>query len=123
MIRITIPGPVPSLKNQKKIGRGRMYDDPEVVAYKRDFGFFVPPEYKTLKLGSKRRFVRVDVRIFAQDWRRDADAEILYDCLQVAGVLSNDRWARLKTISAVSIDPARPRAEIDVIELAVGTEG
>ncbi len=119
-MRLIIPGIVPSLKNQKRIARGRMYCDPQVMAYKRDFGLFIPAKDKLAKLGSKLRFLRVDVRLYPENWRRDADCEILYDCLQECGVISNDRWIRLKTINATTLDPINPRAEIDIMELAVG---
>ncbi len=42
MKRLTVHGVIPSLKNQKRIGKGRIYDDPEVKAFKNDFYLFVP---------------------------------------------------------------------------------
>ncbi len=118
MIRITIPGPIPSLKNQKRLGKGRMFDDPQVVAFKRDFPLFVPAMFKGLKFGSQKQFVRIDVRLYAESWRRDADVEIIYDCLQESEVLSNDRWVRMKFVDATRIDAINPRAEIEIRELA-----
>ncbi len=118
-MRLIIPGVVPSLKNQKRLGRGRMFDDPQVVAYKRDFGLFVKPSQQQ-KLGSARQFLRVDVRLYPENWRRDAEAEIVFDCLQACGVISNDRWIRLKTINATTLDPIHPRCEVDITELAHG---
>ncbi len=118
MTRITIPGPIPSLKNQKRIGKGRMYDDPQVEAFKDQFYLFVPLVMRMAKLGSKKKHLRVDVKLFAADWRRDADVEILYDCLQACGVISNDRWIRMKFVDATKLDAINPRAEITIIELA-----
>ena len=118
-MKLTIPGVVPSLKNQKRMGRGRMFDDPQVVAYKRDFGTFVSDKLR-IGMGSRKVFLRVDVRLYPESWRRDADAEILFDCLQACGVVSNDRWIRLKVINATTLDPIHPRAEIEITELAVG---
>ncbi len=99
-----------------------MFDDPQVVAYKRDFGLFVKDSDKR-NLGSKSVFLRVDVRLYPENWRRDAEAEIVFDCLQAYGVISNDRWIRLKVINATTLDPIHPRAEIDITELAAGAYG
>lgn len=119
-VSFAIEGVVPSLKNQKRISRGRMHDDAQVVAYKRDFGLLLPARLRDLQMGSARRFLRVDVRIYHDSWRRDIDAEIVFDLLQASGVISNDRWIRTKFIDGTRIDPLHPRAEIDIYELAVG---
>ncbi len=118
MIRITIPGPIPSLKNQKRLGKGRMFDDDEVKAFKRDFYLFVPAYMTSMNLGSKKILLRMDVKLYADSWRRDADIEILCDCLQACGVISNDRWIRMKFVDATKVDPIHPRAEIELQELA-----
>ncbi len=118
MIRITVPGPIPSLKNQKRMGKGRMFDDPQVKAFKENFYLFVPKEYRSFGLGGRKALLRVDIRLYAQDWRRDADVEAIYDCLQTCGVISNDRWIRMKFVDATKLDAVNPRAEITIIELA-----
>lgn len=108
---------MPSLKNQKRLGKGRMFDDPEVKAFKRDFPILVPKKYRLLGLGSKKRFLEVSIRLFHKDWRRDADVEAVYDSLQTAGVVSNDRWIRVKHVYATEVDPVNPRVEIMIEEL------
>lgn len=117
VIRFTVPGPVPSLKNQKRIAHGRMYCAPEVQRYKEQFGYFVPARYKNLNLGSKTQFLKLSIQILAKDWRRDCEAAIIPDCLQAAGVVSNDRWIRIIEIDASAIDPDNPRAEIILEDL------
>lgn len=119
-IHFTIPGVVPSLKNQKRIGNRRMFDDDQVKAYKRDFPLLCPSRFRKLNLGSSERFLQVTVMIYHDNWKRDADAEIIFDCLQTAGVISNDRWIRVKHISAKMIDPQNPRAVIWVEEITTG---
>ncbi len=119
MIAFTVYGVVPSLKNQKRMARGRMYNDPQVMAYKRDFGLQVPPKYRDASLGSATRLLDVKIWLYHDSWRRDADAEIVFDCLQDAGVVSNDRWIRLKTINGLQIDKDRPRAHIVINELSL----
>lgn len=95
-----------------------MFDDPEVKAFKRDFPTFVPAAYRKLALGGKKNLLQVSVWIYHRDWRRDADAEAVYDSLQSAGVVSNDRWIRVKHIYATEVDPKNPRVEIEISELS-----
>ncbi len=123
MIRITIPGAVPSLKNGKRLGRtwsGKTNTrlSAAATAYKLEFGYHVPAHFKGLAMGSKKQLLRADVRIYAADFRRDADPEILFDCLQACGVISNDRWIRMKFVDATKLDANNPRAEIELRELA-----
>ena len=112
VVKFTVPGVVPSLKNQKRLGKGRMFDDPQVKAYKAAFWLFVPPEYRRLELGTQDDPLQATVRLIHDSWRRDVDAEIVFDCLQDAGVVKNDRWIRRKIIYGETIDPANPRCEI-----------
>lgn len=116
-VAFTIPGVVPSLKNQKRLGRGRMFDDPQVKAYKRDFPLHVPSKYRNLRLGGLRQLLALRVTLYHDSWRRDAEMAIIADCLQVAGVVSNDRWIRVIEIDARAIDRDNPRAEITLSEL------
>lgn len=94
-----------------------MFDDSQVRAFKRDFGFFVPTKYKTLGLGDKKHLLEITVDLFHKDWRRDADVAILLDCLQTAGVVSNDRWFRRIIVNALTVDAVNPRAEIEIKEI------
>lgn len=112
VVKFIVPGVVPSLKNQKRIGKGRMFDDPQVKAYKEQFGLFVPSKYRDLGLGSQGDPLQLTVLLVHDSWRRDADIEILPDCLQAAGVVKNDRWIRRKFIYAERIDAENPRVEI-----------
>lgn len=57
------------------------------------------------------------MRVYHDSWRRDAEAAIICDCLQVAGVVSNDRWIRVIEIDAREISKDRPRAEIELTDL------
>lgn len=119
MIQFTIRGVVPSLKNQKKIARGRMYNDPQVEAYKLNFGLQVPPQHRNAGLGSAKSLLCIKIDLFHDSWRRDADCEIIYDCLQASGVITNDRWVRRKYIEASRIDAGNPRAEIMIQEYLI----
>lgn len=116
VVRFSIPGKVPSLKNRKGYdGRSRRhFDNPGVEAYKRDFAMLVPSRYRDLNLGSKEDPLEATVVVFHENWKRDVDVEIIFDCLQTAGVISNDRWIRVKHIYGQRIDPENPRADITV---------
>jgi len=116
-VTFTMPGVVPSLKNQKRIGQGRIYDDIQIVAYKRTFALLVPSRCRNLRLGGPRAHLKLSVRLYHDSWRRDADIAIVADCLQAAGVIANDRWIRVFEIDARAIDSDNPRAEIVIEEL------
>jgi Holliday junction resolvase RusA-like endonuclease len=121
IIQFTMPGDVPSLKNSagmKLSQRKRtQFDNPEVKAYKRDFFYGVSKEFRGKNLGSKSGLLGCIIRIYHRDWRRDADVEIIYDCLQTAGVVLNDRWIRNKLVLGDMLDADNPRAEITLFTL------
>lgn len=56
--------------------------------------------------------VEASVRIFYPSRRNDVDAELIWDCLQHAGVIANDRQVRRKLIDGTLIDKYNPRVEI-----------
>lgn len=59
---------------------------------------------------------RLDVKVTAwyPDMRRDLDVEIVYDCLQKAGVIDNDRWI-VKKVALRHPDPGE-RCIVEVRE-------
>ncbi len=111
-IRLIIFGTVPSLKNQKKLGKRGMYNDRQVVQYKANFGAQVPAPHKQKPIGSKEELLRLTVTLFHDSWKRDVDIAIIPDCLQECGVITNDRWIRQFHIYGERIDESNPRAEI-----------
>ncbi len=119
MISWTCFGVVPSLKNQKRLGHGRMYNDPQITKYQEDFILQVPPKYRNLRLGGQGQPLKLCVALYHDSWRRDADVAIIADCLQMAGVIENDRWLRVIEVNATRIDKQRPRAYISVQELSL----
>jgi Holliday junction resolvase RusA-like endonuclease len=118
VIRFTVPLVTPSLKNSNGMNRrGQRFDNPQVKAYKRDFPALVPPQYRNLRLGGRSALLRLSVTLYHDSWRRDADIEIIKDCLQAAGVIQNDRWIRESHTYATEIDPDNPRCEITLEDL------
>jgi Holliday junction resolvase RusA-like endonuclease len=124
MIQFIIPGDVPSLKNSNGMNRrGQRFDNAAVKAYKRDFAYLVPAEFRGRNLGSKDQLLGISIALYHADWRRDVDCEIILDCLQAAGVVSNDRWFRYKAFNGARVDPRHPRAEIQIWELGKENHG
>jgi len=120
MISFTVFGSVPSLKNSNGMNRlGQRFDNKAVKAYKQDFFLQVPARYRNLHLGSKERILKLQVALFHDSWRRDADIAIIADCLQTAGVINNDRWIRIIEVNATRIDKDKPRAYIVIQELSL----
>jgi hypothetical protein len=118
IIQFTMPGDVPSLKNSNGMNRrGQRFDNDEVRAYKLDFFYKVAREFRNKNLGNKAGLLGCIIRIYHRDWRRDADVEIIYDCLQTAGVVLNDRWIRNKLVLGDLLDAENPRAEITLFTL------
>jgi hypothetical protein len=118
ILNFTMPGDVPSLKNSNGMNRrGQRFDNDEVKVYKRDFFYKLAKEFHCKYLGNKAGLLGCIIRIYHRDWRRDADVEIIYDCLQTAGVVLNDRWIRNKLVLGDLLDADNPRAEITLFTL------
>jgi len=109
-------GQLPSMKNSKiqsvKKGRAYTFKNPAVVAYERNFGIQVKPEAKK-HLGSPTEPLRAIVTVFYPSMRSDLDCALVYDCLQTAGVIANDRYIREKHEYA-AIDKDNPRVQIEI---------
>lgn len=117
IVGIRIEGVVYSMKNGKtpsRHGRG-MIKHPYALKFEEDFLYQVKPHQK-LGLGSIDQPLRVTVRIYYPSMRQDADAEIIFDLLQKAGVIANDRYIREKHIYA-GIDTKNPCCHIVVEEI------
>lgn len=113
MIRFTVPGKLVSMKNRKiQTRRGFSFKNPEVVAYEKTFPLFVPHEAR-LGLGSVVEPLSATVTVFYPSRRSDLDCALVYDCLQAAGVVANDRYIVEKHEFA-RIDKERPRVEIEL---------
>ena len=76
----------------------------------------IPAKYRGLKLGNRERPLHVSIVVYYPSLRRDLDLEIVYDALQLAGVISNDRWIRAK-IQTAFIDAKNSRCEIKITEV------
>ena len=77
----------------------------------------VPPELRRLAIGGPQSLLRANVSVWYRDWRSDVDVELIYDCLQLAGVVSNDRWIREKFVYGAHIDKDNPRVHVILEEI------
>ena len=91
-LEFTIKGEIPSMKNSARIGRGGQFyhADNCVKAYKGEFYRQLPAKYKGLKL---KEAVKVSLVVYLKDHRKDGHNlhAVVYDALQYAGVIENDR--------------------------------
>ena len=118
-ISFTIHGKLVSAKNRKiQTRRGGVFKNPEVVRYEKDFPFQVPPEYRNLRLGSLTQPLRAKIHVFYPSRRSDLDCALVYDCLQTAGVIANDRYITEKHEYGL-VDRRNPRVEIELEEMAL----
>ncbi len=119
-VSLTIYGTVPSFKNRRRILKNRRSGKPfsaksdDAVKWMEDFVLQCPMECRNLRLGSLTTPLRAIITVFHPDMRSDLDCSGIYDGLQAAGVIANDRFIREQHHWA-EIDKKSPRAEI-VIE-------
>jgi Holliday junction resolvase RusA-like endonuclease len=117
MIKFTVFGVCYSMKNSKTLtsrgGRPRMVKHWKASAFERDFLLQVPACYRSLAMGSSEFPLSATVTAFYPNRRQDLDVEIVWDLLQKAGVVSNDRFIRRK-VAIWGLDPSSPRVEIEV---------
>jgi len=121
-ITMTITGTVVSLKNSRRLVRNRRTGKPfsiksaDAERWMRDAVAQIPLKYRGLKLGNENQLLRAVIRIWYPSLRSDLDTAIIYDALQLAGVISNDRWIRHK-IETAFIDVKNPRCDITITEV------
>ena len=116
-IRLTIWGQMYSMKNSKIPRRNApgMLKHPKARKFEQDFLVQVRPEDRK-ELGSKKRHLRATVTVYYPSFRQDLSVDLVYDLLQKAHVVLNDRWIREKHEYA-KIDQKNPRVEIEVSEI------
>lgn len=122
MLHLTIPGSVPSKKNNRVpfVRNGRMMNFPNKAYMAWEKAALVAlKEQKVTKL---RYPVQVNVGIYMKDNRgRDLDNMLgsIMDCLQKSGVLEDDDWQHVPRIAlgSMGIDKTWPRAEVTISEL------
>ncbi len=83
--------------------------------FERDFMAQVPRS-ALRSIGSVERPLQSTVTVYYPDMRSDLDCAHVYDLLQKAGVVRNDRYIRVK-YEIARIDKANPRVEIEISEI------
>ena len=121
-LRLTILGHLPSMKNRREMAKnhrtGKLFPrkNDEALKYVADFCLQVPPECRNLALGSPRTPLRAIVSVFYRSARSDLDTALVYDCLQLAGVIANDVHIH-EHHEYKHVDADNPRVEITLEEL------
>ena len=100
------------MKNSKILGR---FKHPKARAFERDFALQVKPEQR-VGAGSLKKPLRTHVTVYFPSHRQDLDCSLVYDCLQSAGVVANDRFITEKHEYGF-VDKREPRVEITIEEL------
>lgn len=111
---LTIPGQLPSLKNRRRIvgarrGRPMLIKSAEAMAYEQMFLSAVPPKMRINYSGP----VSVKVRVWYQSRRSDLSTELLFDLLQKAQIIQNDRQIH-HVESWKGLDRDSPRVHLTV---------
>lgn len=116
MIRFTARGQLYSMKNSKTVKRlGRRLvpvKHDKALIFERDFLYQVPVEAKRNITGP----VAVTVRVWYPSRLQDLDCALVYDLLQKAGVIQNDRQVVEKHEFIAGIDPQDPRVTVEISE-------
>ena len=116
-VGFTVFGSLASMKNRRiplKSNPYKTIPNAQARAFRSDFLAQVPRSAMRC-LGSLTRPLSVRVTVYYRDMRSDLDAALVYDCLQEAGVVQNDRYIRHK-IEIARIDKANPRVEVEIWE-------
>lgn len=116
IVHFTVFGQLYSQKNSHILARGRTIKHPKAKQFERDFLLQVPREYRKLALGSKNRSICARIMVLYPSFRQDLDCSLVYDLLQKAGVVANDRFIREKHEYA-EIDRKNPRVKIWLQEM------
>ena len=121
-VAFVVLGQPVSMKNRRQMFKnrrtGKLYPgkSDEAMSYSASFLAQVPL-WARLGIGSMNRLIRSEIVAYYASWRSDLDLEFVYDLLQKAGVVSNDRWIRQKWADGTRIDPDNPRIEIRLTEI------
>ena len=116
-VQLTIFGQCYSMKNSKMPRKNApgMLKHPKARRFEHDFMLQIQPHQRK-QLGSKFKPLRAIVTVFYPSRRQDLDCELIFDLLQKAYVIRNDRYIREKHTFA-EVDAKNPRCEITIEEI------
>lgn len=121
-VTLTILGTLVSLKNRRRLLKnrrnGKMFSakSEDAERYMADACAQIPPEYRNLRLGSLTSPVRLIATVYYPSRRSDLDVSLLLDCLQVSGVIRNDRDV-IEMHLYSEVDTKSPRAELTIEQI------
>jgi len=119
MVRLVIPGALPSMNDIILLARGDKYASNKQKKEYTDMVAFLAKQAKLPRMN------KVDVAIhwYESDKRRDKDnimagTKFIFDGLVMAGVLPNDGWKNIGNISHLFyVDRTNPRIEVELREV------
>ena len=116
-VAFVVTGNLISMKNRRNIGVNRQTGKPfsrkskDMLRYVADFCAQVPPSARHLMMGSLTQSLRISGTVYYRSRRSDLDIELLKDCLQLAGVIRNDRYITQNAMVA-QVDAKNPRVDL-----------
>jgi len=124
LVEFSVEGQPPRKSNQRRIvtrGRGKeaspmLIKSQEALNYVEFFGYQVPAKYKNKRYGSLSENLRLDVIVWYRDRRPDLSIELIKDCLESAGIISNDRYVREEHLYGF-VDKKKPRSSIRIYRI------
>ena len=121
-MRFKIPGTLPGLNEIINVSKSSWMDYARLKRDHTEAVYFCILETKKEKIV---KFDRVDIRItwYCPNKRKDKDnitagVKFILDGLQMAGVIKNDGWNQIGTITHImKIDKENPRIEVELKEV------
>ncbi len=116
-VSFTVIGKLASMKNRRIPSKHNPYvtlPNAACRTFGKQFLEQVPQSAKKA-LGSLTKPLTAEITVYYPDMRSDLDCAYVYDLLQKAGVVRNDRYIR-RHIEIALIDKGNPRVEIAVYE-------
>jgi Holliday junction resolvase RusA-like endonuclease len=103
------------LKNRRS-GKTFSAKSDEALSFVESFIAQISFEARRLALGSAKTPLKAIVSVWYRSERSDLDTALVYDCLQKAGVIANDRYI-IEHHEYKHVDADDPRCEIVIEEI------
>ena len=121
-IHFVISGQLVSMKNSRRLvvnrrtGKHASIKSEGALTYLTNFMYQVPIQNRNLKLGALDKPLRATITVWYTTMRPDLDTALVWDCLQAAGVIANDRYI-IERHEFREVDAVNPRVEIALEEI------
>lgn len=120
-ICLCVLGETPAKKNSRiTLPNGRTIPSKRYRAWNSAAKFQLESQWKEKGHGTFENEIRINMHFYHGDnRRRDSDNGVssIFDTLQDAGILADDRWQIVKEFSVKNSKADEPRCEIEILEL------